>query len=125
MFDAEVSFVAPAVDPQRGSIEVRLRVKDVPEFLKPDMTVSVDLTVAAKQRVLTLPSEAIRDAASTEPWVWIAPQGHAMRRAVKLGIRGAGRMEIASGLAEQAEVLVPEGQTLTAGQRVRPQRGAR
>ena len=48
VFDAQVSYIAPAIDPQRGSIEVRLRVPDPPAFLKPDMTVSIDLTVASR-----------------------------------------------------------------------------
>ena len=34
IFDAEVSYIAPAIDPQRGSIEVRLRVpKPLGDFL--------------------------------------------------------------------------------------------
>ena len=35
-FDAEVAWIAPAVDPQRGSVEVRLRVPSPPPFLRPD-----------------------------------------------------------------------------------------
>ncbi len=54
VLDAVVSYIAPSIDPQRGSVEVRLRVHDAPNSLKPDMTVSVDLTVAAKNQVLTL-----------------------------------------------------------------------
>ncbi len=42
IFDAAVDYIAPAIDRQRGSIEVRLRVPEPPDFLKPNMTVSVD-----------------------------------------------------------------------------------
>jgi HlyD family secretion protein len=66
-FAAVVSYIAPAIDPQRGSVEVRLRVPEPPAFLKPDMTVSVDLTVAKKSAVLVLPSEVVRGAASPNP----------------------------------------------------------
>ena len=124
-FDAEVSYIAPAVDPQRGSIEVRLRVPAPPSFLKPDMTISVDLTVAAKKQVLTLPSESVRGASTPAPWVLIAERGHAVRRGVKLGIRGEGTVEIESGLDEGAQVLVAESQELAPGQRVRPKQGER
>lgn len=124
-FDAVVRYIAPAVDPQRGSVEVRLAVQQPPDFLKPDMTVSVDLTVASKRRVLTLPSEAIRDSATATPWAFVAPHGQVARRDLRLGIRGAGRTEITSGLVEGAEVLVPGAQPLTLGQRVRPEREAR
>jgi HlyD family secretion protein len=122
IFDAEVSYIAPSIDPQRGSVEVRLRVRDAPKFLKPDMTVSVDLTVAAKKQVLTLPSEAVRGAATPAPWVYALDGARVARKSVALGIRGEGTIEIASGVGEGASVVVPDGQLLTDGQRVRPER---
>lgn len=121
-FDAVVSYVAPSVDPQRGSIEVRLSVPGPPPFLKPDMTVSVDLTVAQKVGALTLPSEAVRSATSPEPWVWAVEDGRAVRRPLQLGIRGEGSVEVASGLNAGAEVVVPDGRTLSEGQRLRTER---
>jgi HlyD family secretion protein len=119
VFDAEVSYIAPSVDPQRGSVEVRLRVPNAPKTLKPDMTISVDLTVASKRAALTLPTEAIRSAASDKPWVLLAEAGRVVRRPVALGIRGDGSTEVVSGLDEQARVIVTDGQPLTPGMRVR------
>jgi HlyD family secretion protein len=125
VFDAEVSYIAPAIDPQRGSIEVRVRVPEPPGFLKPDMTVSVDLTVASKTRVLTVASDAVRGAATPAPWVFAVAGGRTSRRNVTLGIRGEGRTEIISGLDEGAEVALAPGATLVDGQRVRVERGDR
>jgi HlyD family secretion protein len=121
-FAAEVSYLAPSVDPQRGSIEVRLSVPEPPSFLKPDMTVSIDLTVAKRARALTLPSEAVIGAASPDAFVWSIEGGRVARRPVKLGIRGEGTIEIAAGLGEGAEVALPEGQRLEHGLRVRAER---
>ena len=67
VFDARITYIAPAVDRQRGSIEVRLAVPEPPATLRPDMTVSVDLTVASANNVFTLPSDSIRDAATAAP----------------------------------------------------------
>lgn len=122
MFDAVVSYVAPSIDPQRGSIEVRLGVPKSPAFLKPDMTVSVDLTVATKRQALTLPGTAVRSASSPAPWVWSVEGGRVVRRDVKLGIHGDGDVEIVSGLAKDAEVVALEGDVLSRGQRVRTER---
>ena len=122
VFDAEVSYVAPSIDPQRGSVEVRLRVPSAPPGLKPDMTVSVDLAVAARQKALTLPSDAVRDAASPAPWVFAVEGDRLVRRPVALGIRGDGTTEVLSGLAEGATVALPDGKSLVAGQRVRQER---
>jgi len=124
-FAAEVSYIAPAIDPRRGSVEVRLRVPDPPAFLKPDMTVSVDLTVASKKDVVAVPSEALRGAATPAPWVFVVEGGRVAKRAVTPGIRGDGDTEIASGLEAGTEVVVSDDRALTDGQRVRVARGGR
>lgn len=119
LFDAEITYIAPAVDRQRGSIEVRLLVPDPPATLRPDMTVSVDLTVASKKDVLTVPTDAIRDAATTAPWVSVVEAGSVVRRDVTLGITGEGQSEIASGVSEGELVARAPARTLEPGQRVR------
>jgi HlyD family secretion protein len=124
-FEAEVSYIAPSVDPQRGSVEVRLRVPRAPPTLKPDMTMSVDLTVATKKRALTLPTEAIRGLGSGKPWALVVEAGQTARRSVSLGIRGDGSTEVTSGLDEVTPVIVGDGQALDTGIRVRPRPEAR
>jgi HlyD family secretion protein len=119
VFDAEVDYLAPSIDPQRGTVEVHLRVPKPPAFLRPDMTVSVDLLVAARKNALVLPSETVRGLATPAPWVLAVENGVTVRREVKLGIRGEGDVEIAGGVAEGAAAVVPDGQILTPGQRVR------
>lgn len=125
IFDAEVSYIAPAVDPQRGSIEVRIRVPAPPAFLKPDMTVSVDLTVASKTSVLTVASEAVRGAATRAPWVLAVVDSRIARREVTLGIRGQGQTEIVSGLEHGSQVVLAPDVALVDGQRVRVKAGDR
>ena len=124
VFPAVVDYIAPAIDPQRGSIEVRLRVPDAPGFLRPGMTVSVDLTVAAKREVVTIPTEAIRDAAAA-PWVAVVVDGRVHRQPITLGIRGEGATEVAAGLDAGTEVVVEAAGQFDDGQRVRTQRRAR
>jgi HlyD family secretion protein len=119
VFGAEVNYIAPSVDPERGSIEVRLRVPEPPKTLKPDMTVSIDLTVAAKKNVLVLPTEAVHGLTSASPHVFVVEDGRIAKRAVTLGIHGDGSVEIASGLLPGAEVVIAEGKSLKPGQRVR------
>ena len=118
-FEAEITYIAPAVDRQRGSIEVRLRVPDPPAVLRPDMTVSVDLTVASKQNALTVPSDAIRDAATATPWVLVVEGGVVQRRDVTLGIAGEGQSEIRSGVSEGAIAVLATERALEPGERVR------
>ncbi|MGE0362409.1 MAG: efflux RND transporter periplasmic adaptor subunit [Vicinamibacterales bacterium] len=121
VFDAEITYIAPAVDRQRGSIEVRLRVPDPPATLRPDMTVSVDLTVASRRNALTVPTDAIRDAATAAPWVFLVDTGRVVRRDVTLGIAGEGQSEIASGVSAGDVVALSAARGLEPGQRVRVQ----
>jgi HlyD family secretion protein len=121
VFDASITYIAPAVGRQRGSIEVRLRVPDPPATLRPDMTVSVDLTVASKKNALTVPTDAIRDAATAAPWVFVVDAGRIVRRDVTLGIAGEGQSEIASGVSAGDVVALSEARGLEPGQRVRVQ----
>jgi HlyD family secretion protein len=122
VFDAKVSYIAPSIDPQRGSVEVRLAVPAPPPLLKPDMTVSIDLTIAAKAKVLTVPSNVVRGAATATPWVQIVDDGKVVRRDIKLGIRGKGAIEVEDNLLEGAEIIVPDGRQLATGARVRTER---
>jgi HlyD family secretion protein len=122
VFDAKLSYIAPSIDPQRGSVEVRLAVPDPPAHLRPDMTVSIDLTVAAKPSALTVASEAVRGAATPAPYVLTVEGGRVARRDVQLGIRGEGATEIAAGLDEGSEAILPDPRQLAPGARVRPER---
>src|SRR5690606_21066338 len=57
-FPARLSWIAPAVDPARGTVEVRLEVPRPPAYLRADMTVSVEIEVARVDDGLTVPASA-------------------------------------------------------------------
>lgn len=118
-FEAEIAFIAPSVDSRRGTIEVRLHVADPPPYLRPDMTVSVDVEVARKPDALTLPVGAIVEMASDAPFVLIVEDGHAVRRSVELGIIDSRRVEVLSGL-DGAEQIIERPEVVSPGDRVRP-----
>lgn len=118
-FDARLDYIAPAVDPQRGTVEVRLAVLNPPPFLRPDMTVSVELVGGLKMDALVLPSGAVRDADREAPWVLALQGGVAVRMPVKLGLRGIGSVEILDGLKEGNSIIPPTEKAI-AGDRVRP-----
>ncbi|MFN9390738.1 MAG: efflux RND transporter periplasmic adaptor subunit [Betaproteobacteria bacterium] len=121
-FDAEVLTVAPAVDPQRGTVEVKLRVPAPPEFLRTDMTVSGEIAVATRRQALLLPAEAVREASGGAPWVLALRDGHARRTALRLGARGVGSVEILEGLRAGDLVVPPSEARVREGTRVRAQR---
>ncbi len=58
-FPAQVSFIAPSVDPQRGSVDIRLTVAPVPDFLRQDMTVSVNVETGRRDSAVVVPNDAL------------------------------------------------------------------
>ncbi|WP_137896836.1 efflux RND transporter periplasmic adaptor subunit [Ramlibacter sp. 2FC] len=117
-FDAQLNYIAPAVDPARGTVEVRLAVPRPPAFLRPDMTVSVELLAGEKKDALVLPSVAVRDPDRGAPWVLALRDGRAQRVPVRLGLRGVGSVEIVEGL-KQGDEVIPQTEKALPGDRVR------
>jgi HlyD family secretion protein len=118
-FDAELFYINPGIDAQRGSVEVKLRVPAPPDYLRQDMTASVDVEVGRRQNALNIPSGAVFDAAGREPWVLAVEGMRAMRRPVKLGLKGEGRVEVLEGLAAGDRVVAAAGSGILPGQHVR------
>lgn len=123
VFAARVARVAPAVDPARGTIDVDLVVDRPPAFLRPDMTVSIAVETARRERALLVPAEALRDAEGA-PWVLAVRGDRAQRQDVRLGLRGEGMVEIVEGLRD-GELVVPGGVArVKPGMRVRAAGGS-
>ena len=123
-FSAEVVFINPGVDAQRGTVEVKLAVRNPPAYLKQDMTVSADIEVARRTGALALPADAVHDLTGNAPWVLVVRNGVAQRQAVRIGARGEGAVEVLDGLAEGEPVVPATLGTVKAGQRVRASRNA-
>lgn len=121
-FSAEISTIAPAVDAQRGSVQVKLRVASPPDYLRQDMTVSVEIEVARQAAALAVPLEAVHEAESANPWVLrVNPASRLERAPVTLGLRSGAWVQVNSGLSVGERVLASAGVGLREGQRVRPQ----
>jgi HlyD family secretion protein len=122
-FPAEVSYIAPTIDALRGTVEVKLRVPTPPPYLRPSMTVSVEVEVARRANVLTLPPDAVRDAATPAPWVMVVGNDDRTARRARHP-RAARRARGRGGLAgsRERERWCPSsvGATVRVGQRVRP-----
>jgi HlyD family secretion protein len=118
-FAAELVYINPSVDPAQGSVAVKLRVPDPPAYLVQDMTVSVDIEVARRQNALVLPSAAVHDGLTEQPWVWRVANGRVEHRAVRIGARGDAKLEIIEGL-QAGDLVVANGKpALAAGDRVK------
>lgn len=118
-FPARINFIAPSIDPQRGTVEVRLAVNPVPEFLRQDMTVSVNIETAKRERALVIPNDALTDVQGTQATVLLVRQGKIQHQRITLGLRGLAMSEVIAGLKSGDEVLATPTTSLAEGTRVR------
>ncbi|MGD9772713.1 efflux RND transporter periplasmic adaptor subunit [Diaphorobacter sp.] len=118
-FVARVLSIAPSVDAQRGAIEVKFALDgQSPAYLREDMTLSVEVETARRDRALVLPQVALRGAvAGDSATVLLLQGGRAQARSVRLGLRTLDAVEVLEGLQEGDTVL--RGSAIQPGDRVR------
>ncbi len=116
-FTAKVNFIAPTIDPQRGTVDIRLKVDPVPDYLRQDMTVSVNILTGQVEQALAIPNDALMNVQGTQAEVFIVDAGRVRRRQITLGLRGLALSEVRSGLQPGDWVLL--GARATEGEHVR------
>lgn len=118
-FASRVLSIAPSVDAQRGAIEVKFALEQqAPAYLREDMTLSVEVETARRERALVLPQAALRGPMEGDrATVLVLQEGRAQARPVRLGLRTLDAVEVLDGLAEGDTVL--RGGAVQAGDRVR------
>lgn len=118
-FDAVVGYINPGVDAARGSVEVKLDIAKPPVYLRQDMTVSVDIETARRAAAVVIPTSAVQDAATNQPWVLVERGNRAVKQFVKLGLLGDTRVEVLDGIRAGEAVLPASKTSVKAGQRIR------
>jgi len=118
-FEAELFYINPGIDALRGSVEVKLRVPRAPDYLRQDMTASVDIEVDRRAGTVVVAADAVRDAAGAQPWVLAIEGRRAVRRPVKVGLKGEGRVEVLEGVAPGELLVSAANGAVQPGQRVR------
>lgn len=103
-FDARVARIAPGIDAQRGTVEVKFEVDVRPSFLREDMTLSLQVVVGRSDRALTLPAEAVIGA-GIDARVRRLVDGRVTEQPVRTGLRTLDRVELVGGLAAGDAVL--------------------
>jgi HlyD family secretion protein len=120
-----VSFIAPAVDSDRGTIDIHIEVlaDDTLEQhrLLQGMTVSANITVAERERAMVLPNDYILFNANGKAQVARWQDGQVKLVDVTLGLQNATHSEVIAGLAEDDVVVQAAaiGDSLNDGQRAR------
>jgi len=107
IFEGEVYFIAPSVDPATRTILLKATVPNEQHLLKPGMFASLNLILSEEGKSVVIPEEALT-LISQKPAVFVVSDGKAEMRRVKTGIRAPGKIQILEGL-QSGETLITAG----------------
>ncbi len=116
VLDAHVSYLAPAVDVARGTLDVHLQLDSPADFLRQGMTVSVNIETARRDQTLVIANDVLRARDGQRAEVLRVRDGQVERVGVRLGLRSVALSEVLEGLEPGDWVL---GADAEEGQRVR------
>jgi RND family efflux transporter MFP subunit len=104
-FDGHVERIAPKATVVSGVVnyEVMVAVDSATDVLKPDMTANIAIRTAERQ-ALVVPNNALQREGD-ERFVYVEEAGRLEKRAVSVGVREAGVVEIKKGLTPSDRVL--------------------
>lgn len=99
--------------------EIQFDVPHPPDYLRPGMAAAVEIAISRRANTLSIATQAIRDPDGVAPWVMVAANGRAQRRAVTPGLRGKFSIEILAGLTAGELVLPVTSTEVLEGKRIR------
>lgn len=117
---AQVSFIAPAVDPSRGTIDVHLQLLEDADFLRQGMTVSVNIETARRPTALVIPRDALFQRQGNRAQALRLNEDRVEAIEVRLGLEGGALVEVVEGLVAGDLVLAEKAEPGSRA-RLRPQ----
>jgi membrane fusion protein, copper/silver efflux system len=105
-FIGKVTLIYPHLMAETRTARIRIELPNPDEVLRPDMYADVEIATGTEAPVVTVSSSAVIDSGERQIVLLDKGDGRFEPREVKLGRRGAGRVEIKEGLAENDKVVV-------------------
>src|SRR6266436_2251969 len=106
VFTGNITLIYPHLAAETRTGRIRIELPNPDQVLRPDMYADVEIATGAEAPVITVSSSAVIDSGERQIVLLDKGAGRFEPRAVKLGRRGAGRIEIKEGLAENDKVVV-------------------
>jgi Cu(I)/Ag(I) efflux system membrane fusion protein len=104
-FDGAVTLIYPHLNAQTRTARIRIEVPNPDEELRPEMYVDAEIETGTPDRVLAVPESAVLDSGTRQAVLVDKGEGRFEPRAVKLGRRGGGYVEITEGVTEGEAVV--------------------
>src|SRR6266403_424479 len=105
-FTGKVTLIYPHLMAETRTARIRIELPNPDNVLRPDMYADVEISTGMEAPVLTVSNSGVIDSGDRQVVLLAKGDGRFEPRAVKLGRRGGGRVEIKEGLAEGDKVVV-------------------
>jgi len=119
-FTGAVNVVDPILDPTTRSARLSAVIPNPSGELRPGMSADVNAVLAERAQAVTVPDEAVFAEGDRNFVFVVQPDSTVVRRAIKLGARQPGRVEVADGLKGGEKVVRAGHQKLFEGAKVAP-----
>jgi HlyD family secretion protein len=111
-----VSLVSPALDPGSTTVEVWVETRKPSPYVKPGMTVTLEITAKTVKDAIVAPSNAIFKNAEGASYVLVAgTDKKAHQKVVQLGVRNSELTQISSGINAGDAIIVSGGYAIPDG----------
>jgi len=106
IFQGRISYIAPALDPNTHTLQVRIVTQNPGEKLKKDMYVTSTIQAGVVTDAITVPDAAVLRDAENEPFVYVEVSPNQFgQRSVTIGDNADGKTQIVSGLKAGERVI--------------------
>ena len=119
-FEGKVSRFADDLSTETRTMHTEVDVPNKDSRLVPGMYAEVKLTLAHKDGALVVPIQAVTRIGSRATVFLVDAQNQVQEREVRLGMEGASRVEVVSGLNESDRVIIGNRSQFRIGERVQP-----
>jgi membrane fusion protein (multidrug efflux system) len=122
IFSGKIYYINPKIEETTRNIEIKARIDNNNMLLKPGFFAEVSLITGINKNAKLIPEEAIINR-ENHNFVFVVKDNIAHKRAVKIGKRMKGMVEIVDGINEDDAIVIRGGMELADGARVKILRG--
>lgn len=106
VIDGYISKIAPSVDSQKGTIDIEVKMDRIPEFLKRELSVNLEIVTQEFENVFVLDKKYVDFSSGTK--VWVKGKNAIDVRDIEIIHDQGSRVIISDGIQEGEIITIPE-----------------
>lgn len=117
-FEGVIRTIDSRVNPTTRAVSIRAEIANDTFRLKPGMFMTVNLVMAERPNAVLVPEAAVMVVGDNH-FAYVAEDGRAVRRSLRLGLRADGQVEVLEGISAGETVITSGTQRLRPGAEIR------